>query len=41
LTLDLLDPQAPQVLDFGNVYVKSTAVKSFSVFNDLPQAALL
>lgn len=27
-----------QVLDFGNVYVKSTVVKSFSVFNDLPQA---
>ena len=28
-----------KVLDFGNVYVKSTMVKSFSVFNDLPQAA--
>ena len=27
-----------EVLDFGNVYVKSTVVKSFSVFNDLPQA---
>lgn len=31
----------PAVLDFGNVYVKSTAVKSFSVFNDLPQAILV
>ena len=27
-----------KVLDFGNVYVKSTVVKSFSCFNDLPQA---
>lgn len=31
----------PAVLDFGNVYVKSTVVKSFSVFNDLPQAILV
>eukprot|EP00437_Effrenium_voratum_P048369 CAMPEP_0181539342 /NCGR_PEP_ID=MMETSP1110-20121109/76325_1 /TAXON_ID=174948 /ORGANISM="Symbiodinium sp., Strain CCMP421" /LENGTH=362 /DNA_ID=CAMNT_0023670957 /DNA_START=20 /DNA_END=1105 /DNA_ORIENTATION=+ len=31
----------PGVLDFGNVYVKSTVVKSFSVFNDLPQAILV
>mmetsp|Transcript_76352 Transcript_76352/g.221693 ORF Transcript_76352/g.221693 Transcript_76352/m.221693 type:complete len:2886 (+) Transcript_76352:129-8786(+) len=31
----------PRVLDFGNVYVRSQMVKSFSVFNDLPQAILL
>lgn len=31
----------PRVLDFGNVYVRSQKVKSFSVFNDLPQAVLI
>ncbi|CAE8649272.1 unnamed protein product, partial [Polarella glacialis] len=31
----------PRVLDFSNVYVKSQVVKSFSVYNDLPQAILV
>eukprot|EP00931_Biecheleriopsis_adriatica_P036216 TRINITY_DN2086_c0_g1_i7.p1 TRINITY_DN2086_c0_g1~~TRINITY_DN2086_c0_g1_i7.p1 ORF type:complete len:2928 (-),score=554.29 TRINITY_DN2086_c0_g1_i7:9-8792(-) len=31
----------PGVLDFGPVYVKSTVVKSFSVFNDLQAAVLV
>lgn len=31
----------PKVLDFGSVYVRSQMVKSFSVYNDLPQAVLV
>lgn len=31
----------PRLLDFGNVYVRSQMVKSFSVYNDLPQAILV
>jgi hypothetical protein len=31
----------PRMLDFGTMYVRSQATKSFSVFNDLPQAILL
>jgi hypothetical protein len=31
----------PRMLDFGTMYVRSQATKSFSVFNDLPQAILV
>merc|ERR1719399_485822 len=31
----------PKILDFGTIYVKSVVTKSFTVFNDLPQAILV
>lgn len=31
----------PRIVDFGSVYVRSQATKSFSVYNDLPQAILV
>lgn len=31
----------PRMLDFGTIYVRSQVTKSFSVFNDLPQAVLV
>eukprot|EP00929_Paragymnodinium_shiwhaense_P088700 TRINITY_DN49010_c0_g1_i1.p1 TRINITY_DN49010_c0_g1~~TRINITY_DN49010_c0_g1_i1.p1 ORF type:complete len:2929 (-),score=783.00 TRINITY_DN49010_c0_g1_i1:108-8894(-) len=31
----------PRTLDFGSIYVRSQVTKSFSVYNDLPQAILL
>ena len=45
LSLDL--PQlnliscGPKAIDFGQIFVKSTITKSFSVFNDLPQCVLV